>query len=238
METSNGVENSDQQTEDPIVKTISDSETKVEKKERSLLQNTWVKAGGVVILVLIVCGGFLYLQDSYSRVGIDTSLIYAPLINLSPTTAGQLQAIYVTEGQTVAANTPVAQVGSEIIETQVAGEIVTVQNNIGASFNPGQAVVTMIDPTQLRVVGTIDENKGLSKIHVGQLASFTVDAFGSKQYQGVVDEVDPSSNQSDVVFNISDQREEQQFDVKIRFNTQTYSELKNGMSAKLTIFTK
>jgi len=54
----------------------------------------------------------------------------------------------------------------------------------------------------------------------------------------VVDEVDPSSNQSDVVFNISDQREEQQFDVKIRFNTQEYPELKNGMSAKLTIFTK
>ena len=51
---------------------------------------------------------------------------------------------------------------------------------IGKTFNPGQAVVSMIDPAQLRVVGTIDENKGLNEIHVGQLASFTVDAFGSK----------------------------------------------------------
>jgi multidrug resistance efflux pump len=96
----------------------------------------------------------------------------------------------------------------------------------------------MIDPTQLRVVGTIDEDKGLSEIHVGQLGTFTADAFGSKQYQGVVDEVDPSANQQDVVFNISDSREEQQFDVKVRFDTGQYPELKNGMSAKLTIFTK
>jgi multidrug resistance efflux pump len=232
------MENNSQQKEDEIVKAIADSEVKVEKKERSLLQNKWVKSGALVILVLVVCGGFLYWQSSSSRVGIDTSLISAPLINLSPTAVGQLQATYVTEGQLVAANTPVAEVGGQIIESQIAGEIVTVQTNIGANYNPGQAVVTMIDPSQLRVVGTIDENKGLSQIQVGQLASFTVDAFGSKQYQGVVDEVDPSSNQSDVVFNISDQREEQQFDVKIRFNTQEYPELKNGMSAKLTIFTK
>jgi multidrug resistance efflux pump len=88
------------------------------------------------------------------------------------------------------------------------------------------------------VVGTIDENKGLSDIHVGQMASFTVDAFGSKQYSGVVDEISPTSNQTDVVFNISDQRETQQFNVKVRFYQQKYPELKNGMSAKLTIFTK
>ncbi len=223
-------------TKQPEDKTTTSAET--EKPKTSILKNKWVKSGGAVALALIIVGGLVYWQMASTRVSIDTSLITAPIINLSPTAPGQLQAIYVNEGDMVAANTPVAEVGSEIIKTTVAGEIVTVQNAVGTTFNPGQAVVSMIDPTQLRVVGTIDEDKGLSKIHVGQLASFTADAFGSKQYQGVVDEVDPSANQQDVVFNISDSREEQQFDVKVRFDTGQYPELKNGMSAKLTIFTK
>src|SRR5579863_4231061 len=185
------MENPKPQHEDEIVKAVENTEVKMEKTERSLLQNKWVKSAAVIVAVLVVAGGFLYWQDSSTRVSIDTSLISAPLINLSPTTAGQLIQTYVNEGDMVAANTPVAEVGNEIIKTEVAGEIVTVQTDIGMTFNPGQAVVTMIDPTQLRVVGTIDENKGLSQIQVGQLASFTVDAFGSKQYDGVVDEVDP-----------------------------------------------
>jgi multidrug resistance efflux pump len=226
------------QPEDQIVKAVENTEGKIEKSERSILKNKWVQSGAAIAATLVIVGGFLYWQMSSTRVGIDTSLINAPVIDLSPTTPGQLEEIYVNEGDNVAANTPVAKVGDEIVKTKVAGEIISIQNNIGKTFNPGQAVVSMIDRSQLRVIGTIDENKGLDKIHVGQLASFTVDAFGSKQYQGVVDEVSPSSNQSDVVFNISDARQEQQFNVKVRFNTDSYPELKNGMSAKLTIFIK
>lgn len=224
--------------DDRIVAAVDKGEGKIEKAERSVLKSPWVINMGWAVLVIIIVGTAVYLKSSSTRIGIDTSLVSAPLIDLSPTTSGQLQAVYVSEGDTVPANTPVAEVGSEIIKTKIAGEVVTIDNEIGKTFNPGQAVVTMIDPTQLRVVGTIDENKGLSQIKVGQLASFTVDAFGSKQYTGVVDEIDPTSNQSDVVFNISDQREEQQFNVKVRFDTSEYLEIKNGMSAKLTIFTK
>lgn len=227
-----------QKAEDEIAAAVKKAEEKIEKVERSILQNKWVKSGSAVALVLVIVGGLLYWQMASTRVSIDTSLVSAPIIDLSPTAPGQLEEIYVNEGDIVPAFTPVAKVGDEIIKTKVAGEIVGVQNNIGKSFNPGQSVVSMIDRSQLRVVGTIDENKGLDKIHVGQLASFTVDTFGSKQYQGVVDEVSPSSNQSDVVFNISNARQIQQFNVKVRFDADQNPEIKNGMSAKLTIFTK
>jgi multidrug resistance efflux pump len=230
--------NSIKQAEDQIVKAVEIAEEKFEKAETSILKNKWVRSGGAVALVLVIVGGLLYWQSAATRVGIDTSLISAPVIDLSPTAPGQLQEVYVNEGDVVAANTPVAKVGDEIIKTKIAGEIVGVQNSIGKSFNPGQAVVSMIDPLLLRVVGTIDENKGLDKIHTGQLASFTVDAFGSKQYQGIVDEVSPSSNQSDVVFNISDTRQTMQFNIKVRFDQNQYPELKNGMSAKLTVYIK
>lgn len=232
------MENSLKQAEEKIEKTLKQTEEKIVQAEKSILKNKWVQSGGVVALVIVICGGFLYWQMSSTRVSIDKSLLSSPLIGLSPTAAGQLNETYVNEGDTVAANTAVAKVGDEIIKTKIAGQIVSIQKDIGKMVSPGQSVVTMIDPTELRVVGTIDENKGLDKIHVGQLANFTVDAFGSKTYSGVVDEVSSTAHATDVVFNISDNRATQQFDIKVRFDQSTYQELKNGMSAKLTIFTK
>jgi multidrug resistance efflux pump len=207
------------------------------KQGQSILKNKWVQSSGLIALALILAGGFLYLQTNRSEVGIDTSVISALSIQLSPTVSGTLQQAYVNEGDTVAANTAVALIGTELVKTKVAGIITNVQDNVGANFTPGEPVVTMVDPTELRVVGTIDENKGLDRISVGQPATFTVDAFGSKKFQGIVDEISPTANSSDVVFNISDERETQQFNVKVRFDPTAYPELKNGMSAKLTIFT-
>ncbi len=103
-------------------------------------------------------------------------------------------------------------------------------------MTPTDAVVTTIDPTQLQVVGQLEEDKGLASVQVGDTASFTVDAFGSKQFTGVVSEVSPTANSGDVVFAISDQRQEQDFDVKVKFDTQANPQLKQGMSAKIWVY--
>ena len=193
------------------------------------------------LVVIGVVGGGAYFYVSGKTVYIDQSVIQAPLINLSPANSGPLQAVFVKVGDTVTANEPVARVGDQLVEAQTTGEIVSVDQNIGELENPltGQAnVATMIDPTQLRVVGHLDENKGLASVQVGDTATFTVDAFGGKQYEGVVDEVSPTSEAGSVVFNISDQRPTNQFDVYVRFDPQKYPELKNGMSARIWIYTE
>ena len=186
--------------------------------------------GSAAVLIIVAAIIAAYFISSGNVIAIDTASISAPLIDLSPTGSGQLNAVYVNEGDTLPANTPVALVGTEVIKTKAAGLIVQVNDTVGAQIQPGQSVVEMIDPSQLRVVGRIDETKGLSKIQVGDPVTFTVDAFGSKSFTGVVDEIAPTSNESGVVFNISDQRQTQQFDVKARFDIGTYSQLKNGMS--------
>ena len=81
----------------------------------------------------------------------------------------------------------------------------------------------------------MDENKGLDRVRVGQYVTFTADAFGSKQYTGIVDEISPEARSGDIVFTISDARQEQVFDVKVRFDTTLYPELKNGMSARIWV---
>jgi len=108
----------------------------------------------------------------------------------------------------------VANVGTELIKSTSGGLVISVNNNIGQTVGPADVVVATLDPTQLRVVGQVVEDKGLVDIKVGQQAEFTVDAFGSQKFYGVVDEVSPTSEASDVVFSVSDNREEQNFDVK------------------------
>ena len=196
----------------------------------------WV-IGSLVAVGLV--GGGLYWYVTSKTVYIDLSQINAPLINLSPVNSGVLEAVFVKVGDAVTVNEPVARVGNEIVKAKTAGEIVSVDNNLGEYLNTmtGQGTVaTMIDPTQLRVVGNLDENKGLADVRVGDLATFTVDAFGSQTFKGVVDEVSPTSEQSDVVFNISDQRPTNEFDVDVRFDPTQYPELKNGMSARIWIY--
>jgi multidrug resistance efflux pump len=197
---------------------------------------TWIMTGIIVALIAALAGGFIYWQIISKRVYVDAASIVAPEIDLSPSQAGILEGVYVNEGDAVNANQTVARVGDDLIQTKVAGIIVSVPDTVGAQVNPGTPVVTMIDPTQLRVVGQVDENKGLDRIQVGDPVTFTVDAFGSKQFSAVVDEISPTSQQSQVVFNISDQRQEQQFDVKARFDTTAYAQLKNGMSARMWIY--
>jgi multidrug resistance efflux pump len=96
----------------------------------------------------------------------------------------------------------------------------------------------MVDPSALRVVGEVQEDKGLKDMKVGQRVEFTVDAFGGKKFAGTIDEISPASQTSDVVFSVSDQRQEQNFDVKIKFDTAQHPELKQGMSAKIWVYTR
>lgn len=192
--------------------------------------------GGAAILILVAGFVAASLITANNSVSIDTATIQAPLITLAPTGTGRLNAVYVNEGDVLPVNTPVALVGTEVVKTKVAGLIVKVNDTVGAEVAPGEAVVTMIDPIQLRVVGQLEENKGLAQIAVGDPVSFTVDAFGGTSFHAVVDEVAPTSNQSDIVFSVSDKRQEQKFAVKARFDTSAYPQLKNGMSARMWVY--
>lgn len=192
--------------------------------------------GTLLIGIAIIGGAYWYVSSK--TVYIDLSVIQAPVISLSPTASGQLQAVFVSVGNRVTANQPIARVGDDIVESQTSGEIVSVDQNIGEFENAmtGQAVVaTMVDPTQLRVVGHLDEDKGLSSVKVGDIAKFTVDAFGSKTYYGVVDEVGQTA-EGDTTSNIFDQRPTDQFNVYVRFDPARYPELKDGMSARIWVY--
>lgn len=205
-------------------------------KFKRLSKNPWVLT---VVAAVVLIGGastFATLKIAQGRIYTDKAMIEAAQTGLAPQTAGVLEDVSVSVGDFVDADTVVARVGNELIKTKVAGTISAVNNDIGKLFNRGEAVVSMFEPSQLRVVGRIDEDGGISDVRIGQRAVFTADAFGSKKYDGVVDEISPVSRESGIVFSISDKRETKQYDVKVRFDAGKYPELKNGMSAKLWIY--
>lgn len=206
--------------------------------KQSIFSKPWVQSLTGIIIIALVLAGLLVWKSLSAHVSIDTSQISAPTIAIGPQTEGILSAVYVQPGDTVTAGEQVALVGSQVLSAQINGIVTATQNTPGQVIMPGTAVVSMIDPTQLRVVGTIQEDKGLADIKIGQPVTFTVDAFGSAQFTGVVDQISPTSNESSIVFNISDKRQQQNFDVKVRYDIAAHPEFKNGMSAKITAYTK
>lgn len=192
----------------------------------------------VLIAFVVVASfiGIVYLDAISKRVYVEKSGIDAPQITLSSASGGVLEELYVKESDQVSAGDVVARVGNELVKSKDAGLVISRQDEVGKYFNPGETIVTMIRPSDLRIVGRLEEDKGLKDVKVGQRVFFEVDAFGTKEYEGVIDEVSPTSRASDVVFSISDQRQENEFNVKARFNFSEYSELKNGMSAKMWIY--
>jgi multidrug resistance efflux pump len=190
----------------------------------------------IAVLLVISIAGVVYWQDFQSKIYVEKAEISAPIISLGPKTPGILEKIYVREGDSVSRGQRLALVDNQTIEAKTSGIIVGVKNMPGGIVTSQDAVVSMIDPSQLCVLGRIQEDKGLKDIHPGQKVVFTVDAFGQKQYQGTVESVGMTSHQSDIVFSISDKRQEKEFEVKALFDSNAYPELKNGMSAKMWIY--
>ena len=209
------------------------------KKEFPLFKNKKLLriVGGVFVVVLILVACIIF-QKMTGRVFIDNSLIQSPVITISPSSSGKVQEIDVKEGATVQNGDTLAVVGSETLRADTDGLVISAPDLTGSTVNPTTQLIQMIRPVNLRVTGTIDENKGLKDIHVGQVVSFTVDALPGNTYWGYVDEISPSAVAPAFSFSTSTERATQQFTVYAKFDSALYPAIKNGMSAKMVVYTK
>ena len=207
------------------------------KKLFSKLKNN-LKIIGLIFLLIIAVGLTVFFKLTADQLHIDNSIIQTPIITISPTTSGKVQEILVKEGQSVLSGDTLAVVGSETIRTQTDGLIISAPDVTGSTVNQATQLIQMIRPINIRVQGTIDENKGLNKIKIGQVVSFTIDAFPGKTYWGYIDEISPSANTQLFSFSTSTERSVQQFTIYAKFDASKYPDIKNGMSAKMVVYTK
>jgi len=194
--------------------------------------------GVIIFLLIVLVGLFIFFQKTTGRIFIDKSIIQAPVITISSSTQGKVQEIDVKEGQTVVGGDTLAVVGSETLRAQTDGLIISASDLTGSTVNQAVQLIQMIRPINIRVVGTIDEDKGLNNLRVGQVVSFTVDALPGKTFWGYIDEISPSALTPAFSLSSSTERPTQQFSVYAKFDTTSYPDIKNGMSAKMVIYTK
>lgn len=208
----------------------------METPKESIFKKPWVQSLTGIILILLLAGGALFYKYISSHLSIDNSVVSAPVISIGPEAEGILEEVDVKPGDNVTAGQILGRVGGEVLSAKIAGEIIDVENTPGQVFAPSQAVIKMIDPSELRIVGTIKETSGLSNITIGDPVSFTVDAFPGPTYVGVVESISPSSKDSNVAFSISDTREVKEFEIKVKYDISAHSLFKNGMSAKMNVY--
>lgn len=191
----------------------------------------------LVLVAILAIGGMLFFNAETGRVFIDDSLVSAPVSSISPTTTATLTQLDVYENETIKKGDAIAISGGQTLYAPTSGLVIMANNQLGSLVGPANPVVQLLDTSNMRIAGTIDENKGLDEIQVGQVASFTVDALPGQTFWGYVDEISPSAKSTQATFSISSERPTQQFVVYVRYNGAAYPAIKNGMSAKLTIYT-
>lgn len=206
--------------------------------KKSIFTKSWVQSLTGIIIISLMVFGVLFYKSFSSYIQIEDSTISAPVISIAPETSGILDEVYVKEGDNVVADQSLARVGSEILTSKINGVIIYTSDTPGQYFTYAQPVIKMIDPNELRVIGSIKEDAGLTKIVVGDTVTFTVDSFPGKEYTGIVEEIGQTSKDSSVVFSISDKRAVQEFTIKVKYDVSQYKEFKNGMSAKIKVYNK
>jgi multidrug resistance efflux pump len=215
-------------------------EKDLEKAEKNIIQkikhHPQTKYVLIIIALLLVAAGIFIYTYINSRIYIEKSEINAPIISIGPEKSGILEKLLVKEGDIVGKGKVVAIVGDQELKTITGGVVVEVKDVPGQMVTSSDQIVKIIEPKKLRLIGHLEEDKGLKDVHPGQKVIFTADAFGSKKYYGTVEFVAQSSKQSAITFSISDKREMKQFDITVRYDEQLYNELKNGMSAKMWIY--
>jgi multidrug resistance efflux pump len=191
----------------------------------------------VIIVAVLLIGGYIGFQLLKDRVNIEDSLVQAPIVIISPEIPGKIMDIKVYEGEKVKKGDALAVVGTTSLNAFQDGLVISTNNAIGSIANSQTPVVQMINFADMRIAGTIDENKGLDKLKIGQSVSFTVDAIPGQTFWGYIDEISPTAKQTQLQFSISSERPTQQFIIYARFNAFSYPQIKNGMSAKMTVYT-
>ena len=213
--------------------------TKAANLVKRIRSHPWFRGVLVLLIVLAAIAGILYWNDLQSKIYIENAQITAPVISIGPSTPGIIKEVDVAVGDSVRKDQVLAKVGDEVLLAKTQGVITGVENTPGQLVTPGldpKPVISMIDRRELRVTGQVQEDKGLKDIHPGQYVDFTVDAYPDSRYQGMVEKIAPAARIGDIVFSISDKRQEQDFDVTVSYDVNAYPELKDGMSAKMWIY--
>jgi multidrug resistance efflux pump len=172
-------------------------------------------AATVVVLTIVAAVGFNAYRDGLRFVSTENAQLTGQLVQVGALHAGKVEAIFPTIGDSVRKGDVVAQVAlpSQVGSSQSGqprvdflgagdtrvdvrapfdGVIIATPAAVGSTVAAGQAIVTMVDPSQLWVNANIEETN-IARVKVGQPVQVHVDALGT-EVPGRVEVVTPATS--------------------------------------------
>jgi len=167
-----------------------------------------------VVVVLAAFVGFNMWREAQLYVSTDNAQIQGEPVQVGSMNAGRVDTVMVKVGDHVNPGTVLARValpsavgvaqngqprfdflGSADqrvdVTSPIAGVVMATPAAVGADVQAGQAVVTVVDPSQLWVNANIDETT-IDRVSVGQPVTVHVDATGA-DVPGVVEAITPAT---------------------------------------------
>ena len=172
--------------------------------------------GAVVLIVALVFGVNVYRQGQM-YVSTDNAQLTGTPVQVGAMNAGRVRSIAPSVGSSVHKGDPVAvidlpsQVGmaqngqpkldflangdsTVTVQSPVDGVVMAVPTTPGASVQAGQALITVVDPSQMWVNANIEETN-VGRLKVGQPVTVHVDALGT-DVAGRVESITPATASS------------------------------------------
>lgn len=163
----------------------------------------------VIVVIAAFVGGRSYL-NGLQYVSTDNATVDGSLVLAGALHAGQVETINVQVGSVVRKGQVVARVvlpstaSGPIIPTSAAqinvresvaspfdGVVAAIPVGIGSTVQPGQAIVDLVDPSQLFVTANVDETQ-VKRVRLGQQVDVRVDSL-NETLAGQVQAIVPAS---------------------------------------------
>ena len=154
---------------------------------RKINKSMIIAAAIVVLLIgLGIAGYFIYEGSFYYKT--DNAKVDTIIYQLTASASGQLEKVYVFQGEEVAAGQVLVRVeNGSLIRSPIDGTVIDIKMEQGDYVTPTDVVVVVAKTSDIYITANVEETNIL-QIHTGQSVTVSLDAYG-RSFDGYVADV-------------------------------------------------
>ena len=144
----------------------------------------------IAIVVLLAglgfAGYFIYEGSLYYKT--DNAKVDTMIYQVSAEASGKLEKVYVFQGEEVTLRQVLAKVEEgSLLRSPIDGTVIDIQMEVGDYVTPADVIMIIAKSSEIYIVANVEETNIL-KIHAGQSAIVSLDAYG-RSFDGYVEDV-------------------------------------------------